>query len=121
MPLGEASGEGSGPQGFSRGRGLHTAALKATKNEEDVIFFCDVDVVMEVEFLQRCRANVVYRRQVCGVVVVLLWCGGDGGSGSGVSVSLYVLLFLKLLKIILKPSKSPLKIFKTPLKKTQNP
>uniref|UniRef100_A0A0P4WBL1 Hexosyltransferase n=1 Tax=Scylla olivacea TaxID=85551 RepID=A0A0P4WBL1_SCYOL len=66
-------GVASGPQGFSRGKGLHVAAMKVTKKKSDIIFFCDVDVLMKLDFLTRCRANVLYGRQVYYPMVFSLY------------------------------------------------
>ena len=60
MPLEEDTGDTR----FSRGKGLHVGALQATREASDLIFFCDVDVLMELDFFTRCRANTLLGRQV---------------------------------------------------------
>lgn len=43
---------------FSRGHGLHIGAQStAMKDTGDLLFFCDVDVLMHHDFFTRCRSN----------------------------------------------------------------
>lgn len=48
---------------FSRGRGLQEG-VERTKLKGDVLFFCDVDVLFNSDFLTRCRATPVEGHQV---------------------------------------------------------
>ena len=49
---------------FSRGLGLQLGVKNATNQAGDLIFFCDVDILMKPEFFSRCRANTHLGRQV---------------------------------------------------------
>lgn len=52
--------EGSGK--FSRGRALHGAVAHLAPKE--LIFFCDVDMKIRSEFLERCRRNTIQGKRV---------------------------------------------------------
>lgn len=53
---------------FSRGRGLHLGAqsikYSTPQGSSKIVFFCDVDVLMQPEFFGRCRSNAILGRQV---------------------------------------------------------
>ncbi|XP_064117256.1 chondroitin sulfate N-acetylgalactosaminyltransferase 1-like [Macrobrachium nipponense] len=53
---------------FSRGRGLHMGAqsvkYSTPPDSPKIVFFCDVDVLMQPEFFGRCRSNAILGRQV---------------------------------------------------------
>lgn len=70
LPLGGEAGDSGG---FSRGKGLHLGALKATSAPGDLIFFCDVDVLMKADFFRRCRANTLLGRQVYYPIIFSLY------------------------------------------------
>lgn len=47
---------------FSRGRALNVGIAMLSPN--DLVFICDVDMIIEKEFLRRCRRNTVRKKQV---------------------------------------------------------
>lgn len=50
---------------FSRGHGLHIGAQqKMSKDMGELLFFCDVDVLMHPDFFSRCRSNTKKGHQV---------------------------------------------------------
>ncbi|XP_061119507.1 chondroitin sulfate synthase 3 [Conger conger] len=53
--------------GFSRGLALETGSSPLAN--DSLLFFCDVDLLFDAEFLQRCRDNAVRGRQVYFPVV----------------------------------------------------
>lgn len=57
----ENNGDADG--GFSRGVALREAA-KLAKNENSVIFQCDVDLILRPGFFERCRSNSILGSQV---------------------------------------------------------
>ncbi|KAK3882946.1 hypothetical protein Pcinc_012713 [Petrolisthes cinctipes] len=64
---------------FSRGRGMHVAAqqLAVPSGESDqLLFFCDVDVLMHPDFFTRCRSNTKPGLQVYYPVVFSLYNPG---------------------------------------------
>ncbi|XP_069940678.1 chondroitin sulfate N-acetylgalactosaminyltransferase 2, partial [Cherax quadricarinatus] len=59
---------------FSRGRGLHVGAHhKVSKDKGELLFFCDVDVLMHPDFFNRCRSNTRKGQQVYYPVVFSLY------------------------------------------------
>ncbi|XP_045599754.2 chondroitin sulfate N-acetylgalactosaminyltransferase 2 isoform X1 [Procambarus clarkii] len=59
---------------FSRGRGLHVGAQhKISKDMGELLFFCDVDVLMHPDFFNRCRSNTKKGHQVYYPVVFSLY------------------------------------------------
>ncbi|XP_042208863.1 chondroitin sulfate N-acetylgalactosaminyltransferase 1-like [Homarus americanus] len=59
---------------FSRGRGLHIGAQqKDSKYMGELLFFCDVDVLMHSDFFSRCRSNTKKGHQVYYPVVFSLY------------------------------------------------
>ncbi|XP_037793225.1 chondroitin sulfate N-acetylgalactosaminyltransferase 1-like [Penaeus monodon] len=59
---------------FSRGHGLHIGAQNtAMKDTGELLFFCDVDVLMHYDFFTRCRSNTRKGYQVYYPVVFSLY------------------------------------------------
>ena len=49
---------------FSRGRALDDGVKRWNGNQDVLMFFCDVDVSFDREFLRRCRTNTLTAKQV---------------------------------------------------------
>lgn len=59
---------------FSRGHGLHIGAQqKLSRDMGELLFFCDVDVLMHPDFFSRCRSNTKKGHQVYYPVVFSLY------------------------------------------------
>ena len=60
-------------QPFSRGVGLEEGALVLNSNRDPLLFFCDVDMKFNSDFLHRCRMNAVPGKRMYFPIVFSLY------------------------------------------------